>query len=163
MSDPELRDRSIAYLMSTIRERIELAEKELLRFPQLVVPIRQFFMAGAYAREMTLPANTYWTGKIHKYEQINLLTKGEMLVLIDNQVVHVQAPFTYVAPAGTKRIGYTLTECVWTTLHATWGMNLSGCSAEEIDNAFVAESEADYQVFLEQKRELALEQQGVTT
>lgn len=101
------------------RDKVALLESEMLKREQVVIPVKHFFSPGVYAREITIPADTVLTGRIHKYEQLNILSGGEMSVLTDDGMKRVSAPFTVVSPPGTKRIAYAHTECTWTTILAT--------------------------------------------
>ena len=78
-------------------------------------------------------------GEIHKFENLNILSKGRMKVLTEDGIVEVEAPFTVVSPPGTKRIAYTLTECVWTTIHGT-----SEKDVDVIGSIFFAKSEQEW-------------------
>lgn len=131
----------------SLRQKVELLEREMLQAPQLDIPVKHYFAQGVYAREITIPAGTVLTGKIHKYEQINILSKGEMSVLTNDGVKRVCAPFTIVSPPGTKRIAIAHTECVWTTIHGTAGLKLSELNLDEIEDTFIAQSDADYLEF----------------
>jgi hypothetical protein len=91
----------------------------MLKHEQVAIPVRHYFSPGVYAREITIPAGTILTGRIHKYEQLNILSGGEISVLTDDGMKTVTAPFTVVSPPGTKRIAYAHTDCVWTTILAT--------------------------------------------
>jgi hypothetical protein len=122
---------------------VMLMEDEMRKHPQLPIPVRHIFSKGLCAREITIPAGSVLTGKIHKYENLNILSAGEMDVLTEDGVVRVKAPFTIVSPPGTKRIARTHTECVWTTIIATTETNI-----EKIEAMFTAETEAEYQEFL---------------
>jgi hypothetical protein len=134
-----------------MRQKIELLEAEMLQAPQLDIPVKHYFSQGVYAREITIPAGTLLTGKIHKYEQLNILSKGEISVLTDDGVKRVCAPFTIVSPPGTKRIAIAHSECVWTTIHGTAGLKLCELDLAEIEDTFIAKSDADY---LEHRRML---------
>lgn len=101
------------------RDKVLMLEQEMLRHKQVEIPVRHYFSPGVYAREITIPAGTILTGRIHKYEQLNILSGGEMSVLTDDGMVKVAAPFTVVSPPGTKRIAFAHTECTWTTILAT--------------------------------------------
>lgn len=79
------------------------------------------------------------TGKIHKYPQLNILLKGEMSVLVGDEVKRISAPFTVVSEAGTKRIALAHTDCIWLTIHGTHETDL-----EVIENFFIAQSEQEY-------------------
>jgi hypothetical protein len=100
------------------REQIERLEVELAQMPQCeIVPVH-YFADGLYAREITIPANTCLTGRVHKQEHINVVSKGEITVWTEHGMKRLVAPFTFISQPGTKRAGYTHAETVWTTFHA---------------------------------------------
>lgn len=132
-----------------MREKVMRAEALMREHGDPVeIPVTHYFAnkgtkRGIYARQITIPAGTVLTGKIHKYEQVNILSKGDISVLTDDGIVRVQAPFTIVSPPGTKRIAYTHEECVWTTVHSTDETDL-----ERIEAEFIAQSEQEYIAFV---------------
>ena len=128
------------------RAQATAAEAVLLQQPQIEIPLRHFFSPGVYAREMTVPAGVVLTGKIHKYAQLNILSKGEVSVLLEDGVKRIKAPFTIVAPAGAKRVFYAHEESVWTVILAT-----EETDVEKIEGQFTAATETEYQQFLENK------------
>ena len=96
-----------------------------------------YFSKGVYAREITIPAGTVLTGKIHKYHNLNIMSKGDMSILMeDGTVKRVQAPYTVVSPAGTRRAAYAHTETVWTTIHGTYEVDLDSIESEFIAKDF---------------------------
>lgn len=114
------------------------------------IPLKEYFAnkgtkRGVYAREVIIPADTLAVGEIHKYEQINFLLRGEISVLTDTGVKHLVGPTVIVSPAGTKRVVYARTECVWVTVHATEHDNTDAIAAEVI-----AKSEDEYLEFVRQ-------------
>jgi hypothetical protein len=111
-------DSSCAETMSD-RDKVSIIEEEMRKHEQVDIPIRHFFSPGVYAREITIPAGTLLTGRIHKYTQLNILSGGEISVLTDDGMKRVCAPFTVVSPPGTKRIAYAHSDCTWTTILAT--------------------------------------------
>ena len=132
----------------TMRQKIERMEIEILARPQVeVVPVHHF-SDGVYAREITIPKDCLLTGKIHKYENLNILSKGDISVLTENGVRRVQAPFTIVSPPGTKRIAYAHEECVWTTILRT---DLT--DPDEIEDKFVCCTDQEYLTFQQQMLE----------
>jgi hypothetical protein len=82
------------------------------------------------------------TGKIHKYPQLNILSKGRISVLTEDGVKEVEAPFTVVSPAGTKRIAYAHTDCVWTTI-----LNTDEKDPEKIEKLFTTDDENEWLEF----------------
>lgn len=118
----------------TTREKVFALENEMLKFPEArvtIVPVHRF-SPGVYAREITIPAGTLLTGEIHKYPQLNIMSKGDMSVLTEDGIVRVQAPFTVVSPAGTKRVAFAHTETVWTTI-----LHTELTDVEQIENTFL--------------------------
>lgn len=129
-------------LTRTTRDKVFEIERHIKALPQVgIVPIHRF-SPGVYAREITIPAGVTLTGEIHKYAQLNILSKGTMQVLTENGIEIVQAPFTVVSPPGTKRVAHCLTECVWTTILAT-----DETDVEKIENHFIAKTEVEYLTF----------------
>lgn len=87
--------------------------------PLLEIPVTHYFSQGVYAREMRVAAGTVVVGKIHKFEQLNILSQGRVRVQTEKGVEVLEAPFTMVAPAGAKRVFYAETDAVWTVIHGT--------------------------------------------
>jgi hypothetical protein len=129
-----------------IRDKIFAAETFLKELPQVSIPIQHYFSQGVYAREITIPAGVILTGEIHKFAQLNILSKGRMQVYTEEGIREVEAPFTVVSPPGTKRIAHTLTECVWTTIHGT-----DETDVELIEKHFIAKDEKEWLEFYNQQ------------
>ena len=87
------------------REKVFALEQELYKLPQLVIDPVHRFSPGVYAREITIPAGVTCTGEIHKYPQLNILSKGSMYLITDTGPILIEAPYTVVSPAGTKLKG----------------------------------------------------------
>lgn len=99
-------------------------EEIMLKMPQLNLETKHYFSGSIpgkkiCAREIKIPQGTLLTGAIHKYENMNILSKGDISVTTEDGVKRIQAPCTIVSPAGTKRIAYAHEDCVWTTFFAT--------------------------------------------
>lgn len=101
------------------RAQIEALEDAIARLdvPAMGEQTRHYFADGLYARELTMPAGSLLTGKVHRAEHINVLSKGCITVWTEDGMKTVSAPFTLVSRPGTKRVGLAHTECVWTTFH----------------------------------------------
>ena len=124
------------------RDKIFAAEAFMKEQPQVEVPVKHYFSQGVYAREITIPAGVVLTGEIHKFKQLNILSKGRMQVYTEEGIREVEAPFTVVSPPGTKRIAHTLTECVWTTIHGT-----EETDVDIIRSQFIAKDENEWLEF----------------
>lgn len=129
------------------RDKVLLLESEMLRHEQVAIPVRHHFSPGVYAREITIPAGTILTGRIHKHEQLNILSGGEISVLTDDGMKRVSAPFTVVSPPGTKRIAFAHTECTWTTILATEERDPDLIEAE-----FTVATEQEYLEFIRDQK-----------
>lgn len=134
----------------SMREKVQVAEEIMKAHGVPVeIPLRHYFSEGVYAREITIPAGTLLTGKIHLRENMNFLMKGDISVLTERGVERLTAPMTIVSPPGTKRIAYTHTEVVWTTVLGT-----NETDPEKIEASFTAQTEQEW---LDYQRLLAKE------
>lgn len=93
-------------------------EAELLKLPQVEMPVDHNFCNGLYARTMHIPAGTVLTGAIHKEESFFLVRKGELIVSTDNGPQTLVPGDMSISKIGTKRAGITLTDVEVTTFHA---------------------------------------------
>jgi hypothetical protein len=116
-----------------------LIEARMKEEPQVEIPVFHHFSYGVYAREIHIPAGTLLTGDIHKFENLNILSKGDISVMTETGVVRVQAPFTIVSPPGTKRIALAHTDCMWITVHGTFERNV-----DKIENKFICKTDEEY-------------------
>lgn len=135
-------------IIPPMRNRIFALEAEMKKLPQIDIPVKHYFSPGLYAREITVPETAIITGVIHKYPQINILSKGTMLVTIGEEVRQVTASHTVVSPPGVKRAAVALTECVWTTIVHTFLTDV-----DEIEKKFFAYTQDDYDEFVRQEIE----------
>lgn len=136
------RDEKLDALEALIREKS----------PPVECPVRHHFAPGLYAREMTIPAGTVLTGKIHKTAALSIMSKGSLLLYDeDGSTRRVDAPFTYVAPPGTRRAAYAITETVWTVMHPTDSTDVA-----EIERQFIAQTPAEYLAFVAQQEQIGV-------
>ena len=138
--------------VKTQQERIDAIESSIRKELNTFDPdVKHHFSFGVYGREMSVPAGTVVVGKIHKYESLNIMSKGRMLMLMDDGTsLEVSAPYTVVAPPGTRRVAYALEDSIWTTIHGTHERDLA-----VIEEAFIAQTPEEFQLFCE--RQLAIE------
>lgn len=115
---------------------IDALEKIALTLPQVPMPVTHHFSKGLYGRELLVPAGTYIGGKIHKFENFNILSQGEMLLFSIEGRKRVKAPFHIVSPAGVKRVAIALEDCTWTTIHATEETNIDKIEEEVIVKSY---------------------------
>lgn len=115
-SPPALRP-DLAPVAKPSRLQIERLEGHLAAMPQVEIPPVHRFADGLYAREITIPADTLMTGKVHLHEHVSIMLSGDMTVLTEGGIKRVQGPQVFISPAGTKRVGYAHSETRWVTVH----------------------------------------------
>jgi len=76
--------------------------------------LTHYFGEGTYVREMRLPVDTVIVGKIHKYEEVCVLTKGIILVRADgaSESNVYEAPYVFNAAPG-KKVLYILEDAIF--------------------------------------------------
>lgn len=116
-----------------LRSKIAVCEEQMKALEQREIELKHYFSKGIYAREIKIPADTIIVGKIHKHENLNILSQGEITVISIDGAKRMKAPCTIVSSPGVKRIAYTHTETVWTTIHGTEETDL-----EKIEELFIA-------------------------
>ena len=93
-------------------------EAELLKLPQVDMPVEHAFCTGLYARTMHIPAGTALTGAIHRQESFFLVRKGSLIVSTDSGPQRLGLGDMSISKIGTKRAGIALTDVEITTFHA---------------------------------------------
>jgi len=134
----------------TVRDNILALEQLMLDQPQVEIEPTHYFADGIYAREIVIPAGTLLTGKIHRTRHLNIVSKGKIAVVTEDGQKIIEAPCTFVAEAGTKRVGFALEDCVWTTIHASQETDLEKLETELIAPSFEA-LEAELKPLIEDK------------
>ena len=123
----------------------------MLEQPQVEIEPTHYFADGIYAREIVIPAGTLLTGKIHRTRHLNIVSKGKIAVVTEDGQKIIEAPCTFVAEAGTKRVGFALEDTVWTTIHASQETDLEKLETELIAPSFEA-LEADLKPLIEEQK-----------
>lgn len=120
------------------RQQIQALEDAMRKFDRLEIETRHYFAKGLYAREVRIPAGALVTGKIHREEHINIVSKGRIAVVTETGQEIVEAPAIIVSGPGTKRAVLALEDTVWTTIHATEERDLDKLEANLIAPTFEA-------------------------
>ena len=132
-----------------LKEKIQDLQESLLALPQLEIEINHYFSKDVYAREMKMPKDSLIIGKIHKEQNLNILSQGEVSILSVDGVMRVKAPFTFVASPGSKRVFYAHTEAVWTVIHGSNETDL-----EKLEEQFIAKTYDEVNYLTEQELKL---------
>lgn len=124
------------------RQKIANLESSLREMPQTELKITNHFAKGpngvsVYAREMFAPKGTIAVGKIHKFENISIISQGSFSVYTEEgKILHIKAPYTWVAPPGTKRACYFHEDTIWTNVHASEYTELDKLEEQLIAQSF---------------------------
>ena len=97
--------------------------------PPAECEFRHWFTPNMYVREMSAKAGFVLLSRIHLTEHPFTVAKGKLQVSIDKgDWVTLEAGFTGITRAGTRRAGLVLEDCLFLTYHA-----LPGITGEEND------------------------------
>lgn len=130
---------------SPIEQRV-LALEAIMReqgTPIEIVPVH-YFAPGLYAREILIPKGTLATSKIHLFEHIDIISKGEISVLTDEGMKRIKAPATFVSKPGLKRIGYAHEDTVWVSIIAC-----NETDPEKAEKLLVVDTQEEFQAAIE--------------
>jgi len=123
-----------------VREKIQILEDEFSKLPQIAIETNHYFSKGVYAREIKAPSGSILIGKIHKHENLNILSQGEISVFSIDGMSKIKAPATIVSSPGVKRVAYVHDDVIWTTIHGTDETDL-----DKIEEEFIAKTYDDVQ------------------
>ena len=124
------------------RNKIYEVESAMQKMPQVDLKITEYFSHGVYGRALHIPKGVMLTGRIHKFDNLNVLTQGKMMVSTDEGMKTVSSGFTVLSPAGTKRIAVALEDCIWLTIIGTELKD-----GDTIEQEFTVASEQEYLAF----------------
>ena len=102
--------------VSTFEEALKKHESSLGDSTHELNPTKHSFSDGQYIREIYNPAGLVLVTKIHSKNHPFFLMKGEMSILTEEGVERIRAPHQGITKAGTKRIIFTHSECVFITV-----------------------------------------------
>lgn len=131
-------DKAAVATREELQVMIASLEAELMKLPQVELPIKHHFSKDVYAREMHMHKGMLVVGKIHKHTNLNILSAGEVSVISVDGVFRAKAPFTLVSQPGAKRVIYAHEDVVWTTIHGTAETDL-----DKIEDQFIAKNYGD--------------------
>jgi hypothetical protein len=89
-------------------------ENEILKLPQVELPITHEFVDGVYARSMFIPAGTVLTGAVHAHDCFSVIRFGELMIYTEAGMAKVGTGDLLPSKAGIKRAGYAITDTLIT-------------------------------------------------
>jgi hypothetical protein len=123
-------------------EKVQTLEYLIKEQPQSVYELNEYLAGGVYEREIKVPANEAITGEIHLTEHLAKLVSGTMLIYDGEETGEFTGPKTFVSHPGAKRLGITLTDCVFSTYHYVGDKT----DFTEIKQSLVVETIEQYQL-----------------
>lgn len=133
-----MRDDRVRNNILALEQNINTFKKEN-GIPDPECPLTHTFASGAYARTIFIPKDTLVVGKIHKHDHLNMLMSGKVVVATEEGPAIYEAPRVMVSKGGTKRVVYTYTDTIWTTVHLTEKTDL-----DEIEEEIIAKDYAEF-------------------
>lgn len=112
-----LGEQATTHVASPVIDALEVA---MMALPEVPCPLRHFFTPGLYCREITMPAGTVVTSKIHMTRHQFTISKGRLSVWTEGVGwVEYAAPFHGITEPGTRRVLVIHEDTIWTTSHPT--------------------------------------------
>lgn len=111
---------------------IERVEAELLKLPQVEIPLTHRFAPGVYMREVMMPAGTFVIGHCHKTRHLNIISQGRATVMMDGDVHEIVAPCVLTSEVNVRKVLYIHEDMIWATIHPTHETDLDKLEAELI-------------------------------
>lgn len=113
------KDLAASAMRGLMSKGVENAEKFMLSHEQADCPVVHHFGPGVYIRELRMKAGIFAIGHRQKFEHMNVLLKGRVLMLQnDGSTVEAVAPLMFIGKPGRK-MGYVLEDVVWQNIYAT--------------------------------------------
>lgn len=137
--------------LTKIQSKIGSLEDQMKKLQQIEIKVTHHFSKGVYAREIFIPKGSIVVGKIHKHQNLNIMSSGKGSIVSIDGVKIVEAPYTVVSSPGVKRAFYAYEDTVWTTIHGTDETDL-----EKIEETFIAKTYQEV-VMLDDKDKTLLE------
>jgi hypothetical protein len=117
------------------REMADQMEALIATLPAAACRLNCYLLPGMYVKELTIPAGVVLSGHTHLTEHAFIVSKGDhSFWTAETGAVRVQAPFFGITKPGTRRIGFSHEETVWTTFHP----NPDNLTAEEMDRLILS-------------------------
>lgn len=107
--------------------QVNRLQDELLKHPQVELPVSHLIHGQMYARTIFVPAGTVVVGVLTNLDNI-CIVHGDITVTTDEAVMRLTGYNILPASKGYKRIGLAHADTLWTTI-----IHTNGKSVEEIE------------------------------
>jgi hypothetical protein len=139
-----------------LRAEILRLESVMRTMEQIEIKTTHYFAPGVYMREIFIPKGATVTGKIHKTEHLNILSRGTLAVMTEDGMKTLTASTVIKSQPGIKRVGHALEDSVWITVHANTE-NLD--DVKKLEDLLVVDTFEQFLAFTESQKQI----QGGTT
>lgn len=97
------------------------------------------FTKGIYVREFKMKAGSIIVSKLHAQEHICIISAGKAVVTTESGTQVIEAPCTFISPAGSKRVLLIVEDMVWSTIH-----RCDGTDVEKLEALLIIPEPDDY-------------------
>ena len=119
----------------TATECVDEMEKFMLELPQAECPVYHHFGPGIYVREVHLPKGIFAIGHAQKYEHLNIVLKGTVLMTGDDgSLKEIRAPMIFTGKPGRK-FGYVIEDVIWLNIYATEETDIDKLESHYLDKS----------------------------
>lgn len=116
-------------------QQLQTAMLENLKPEDLIEPpLKHYFANGTYVREMFAPMGSVIVGKMHRHDHICILLQGRTMIYSEDGQMEAEAPYTFVAAKGSKRIFIVLEDLIFQNVHLANSTDLDELERELIVN-----------------------------
>lgn len=110
----------------------------------ITTPIHRF-ANGLYCRELFMPKDTLFVSRVHKYDSIAIVAKGDISILQKTGNFRMTAPATGTTKGGAKKIGLTHEDTIFITVHALPEWLNENSPIEDIESYLACDTLDDYE------------------
>jgi hypothetical protein len=114
---------------------IEKVAQELLKHPQIEMPVQHHFAPGVYTREIFMPAGIFVIGHRHKTEHLNVVLSGRATVYYEGVVEEIKAPYIFKSGVDAQKVLFIHEDMRWATIHPTQETDLQVLEEMLIDKS----------------------------
>lgn len=124
-------------------QQIKAVQDIVAQHEQIECPVEHFFSPGQYTRKCTIPGGAVVVGKMHRHQHPTFLLSGTVRINTDRGMEEITGPHIWISQVNAKRALYTVTDCVFATVH----LNPSDTTdLEEVEAlVIVPESQIEYE------------------
>ena len=119
--------------------KVNALQDELLKHPQIELPVSHLIHGQMYARTIIVPAGTIVVGTLTNLDNI-CIVNGDITVTADEGVVRLTGYHILPASKGYKRVGLAHAETVWTTIIHTNGKTVEEIEVEMTNEAHLLQT-----------------------